>query len=659
MILKRLKEECSELSKENIIAIVFILVLSLLLTMANEFFIVSKRIPFSDLGVYQYIGCLLNQGKFPYVDAFDHKGPILYLLYAIGTRLSVGHGMWFINYVFMVGTLAFSYLSAKKFVGPMWSLLLCLVVYSEFINMEFLGGTPEFFAMLFIAADLYILTDYYKDGDISNRKVLLLGLFTGCAFWLKHLLICTILIICFFVVIDCAVQKDYKKISRYLGFFICGFGLVSASVIFWVLAHHAGKEMFFDYFIYNLQYGGRGMATTLNRAKVFLSLSTRDCMKFWLPILLAFTVNRFYNSPVDGKWVSKLFLHTGVSLAVTVLLLALPGRDYLHYTTTLFPIVLFWAAIALYDICKSDANNIFTVKLVCIVVAFLMVVFPNLNGLKSKCNGFWTPRADETQILADIKTYAHKEDTIIIQGFYSFGLYAMSGHNAASVYPYGYRGPEEERYKYKKQIAQSKPALIICKTSLDPYHEFGRKILSNYYLVDQTRNTDPYFVYVRKDRVKYPSPDDVIKHTVDINSYLDQLSKRKDCTVLFAVKDIQGYKLDENTTARLKKMGFDKVNVLLEHKYHTFIGVLSNGVVKYQHIGGAGADKYNSKLRDHSLHIESKTWNKGNKASICIDGKEWAVNKRGINIVVFSNTKDEVIDSVAFDTHNPEQRCFR
>ena len=57
--------------------------------------------------------------------------------------------------------------------------------------------------------------------------------------------------------------------------------------------------------------------------------------------------------------------------------------------------------------------------------------------------------------------------------------------------------------------------------------------------------------------------------------------------------------------------------------------------------------------------IQSAGLAAGNYASIIVNGTEYAVNARGINIVVYDNLAKEVIDSVAFDTCVPELTAVR
>lgn len=69
--------------------------------------------------------------------------------------------------------------------------------------------------------------------------------------------------------------------------------------------------------------------------------------------------------------------------------------------------------------------------------------------------------------------------------------------------------------------------------------------------------------------------------------------------------------------------------------------------------------EYSTKLCGMELKMYSRSYNKGNLASILFDGKECAVNGRGINIVVYDKSNRRICDSVAFDTFLPVIKCSR
>ncbi|MEY8444314.1 hypothetical protein AALA52_08730 [Lactococcus ileimucosae] len=57
--------------------------------------------------------------------------------------------------------------------------------------------------------------------------------------------------------------------------------------------------------------------------------------------------------------------------------------------------------------------------------------------------------------------------------------------------------------------------------------------------------------------------------------------------------------------------------------------------------------------------VKSEPLRAGNRAEIIVDGIDYAVNKRGVNIVVFDFVAKKLIDSVAFDMHDPEMKVYR
>lgn len=57
---------------------------------------------------------------------------------------------------------------------------------------------------------------------------------------------------------------------------------------------------------------------------------------------------------------------------------------------------------------------------------------------------------------------------------------------------------------------------------------------------------------------------------------------------------------------------------------------------------------------NHSIHLESHSWRKLNQSKIMVDGIEYSLNARGANIVIIDAENFEVIDSVVYDTHEPQ-----
>ena len=248
----------------------------------------------------------------------------------------------------------------------------------------------------------------------------------------------------------------------------------------------------------------------------------------------------------------------------------------------------------------------------------------------------------------------------------------------------------QKNYNYISEIADKYNLKYLnfmyhtTETSLDPQRDYdggrhlnyfgatkltkylGEYIKSNYELPDVRTNSKYDFMKTDNDIFNEYCYKQVIKQTRLIEHYLQALKGLADTekyTMVFSVRDIQGYSLTQEQADLLKALGFDNADTLLEHEYHSFVGVIDGKTVVAQNIGngdnGDGNTKYHGMLNDMNISVTSQTLHGGNTSSISVSGKEYSKNMRGFNIVVVDNTTGKVIDSVAFDTHVPEFTCTR
>ena len=643
--------------KKNKFILLFILVYAFILTMANEFFFASNRMQNYDQAIYQYIGHLITEGKMPYVDAFDHKGPLVYLIYAASCLISIKWGAWFINFLVMSGTIAVSYCIARRFTGKAWAAVICLVLYSGFITLDFRGGTPEFFAGLFLALSLYYLVDYYQTQDLSRKNLLILGVCGACIFWLKHSTLITLLLLCAFIIIECLIKKKIKTVFNYILWYGAGFFAVSLVVCGWLF--NAGRAMITDYFLANLLYAGN--TTLFNRVQSFLYLSSHSSVVIIWMLLFGYLVFQISCKKEEKRERKEghLILHTTVSLVLSLLFFAMPGRNYYHYLSTLFPLFVLIAAYLVRQLSFVKLQNRYMIYTVALAAVLCLIVYPNFQQIFSASVNAWSEDASKTQLINTINQYADNDGQITVLGG-SAGLYLASGHESATIYPYissAVLNDPKRGEDYREQVKNNRPEVIIAEPQQDEYKLLGYEILREYYLMDTISDTK---VYVRKDRVEVSSSARMLKYVIDLESYLSLLSELEDCTIFFAVKDTQGYQLNEQMIDQMEILGFEQLEELLEKEYHTFVGIVQDGQTVYQQIGDADeAIRYDGTVDGSFVRIESKTFQYGNQASIQIDGSDYAVNKRGLNIVVYNNKTYEIIDAVAFDTHSENYICYR
>ena len=77
-----MREMMKNKEKWNIVIIVILLFVSYAIVIESPLNHFSKggNVTDTDSGVFRYIAYAMQRGALPYVDSFDHKGPLIYLL---------------------------------------------------------------------------------------------------------------------------------------------------------------------------------------------------------------------------------------------------------------------------------------------------------------------------------------------------------------------------------------------------------------------------------------------------------------------------------------------------------------------------------------------------------------------------------------------------
>lgn len=144
-----------------------------------------------DANIFFTMGKSMFGGKVLYRDVFDHKGPVLYLLYGLGSLVDpTGFGGIFLLEVLSLALfLALGTRTAALLCGralhPAWSALPAAAVAAG--RAFFHGGSAEEFLLPFLAAALYGgLRALCAGRRMPLPAVALQGFLAGCALWLKY-----------------------------------------------------------------------------------------------------------------------------------------------------------------------------------------------------------------------------------------------------------------------------------------------------------------------------------------------------------------------------------------------------------------------------------------------------------------------------------------
>ena len=107
------------------------------------------KVPGIDSGSFLYVAKGILDGEMPYIDRWDHKGPLLYVINVAGVVISDVSGIWLVQIGFLAGT--------------------CLSAYKLFTDAQF-GTTTKLFLLTIF---LVFFEKFVDDGNISEQYGLL------------------------------------------------------------------------------------------------------------------------------------------------------------------------------------------------------------------------------------------------------------------------------------------------------------------------------------------------------------------------------------------------------------------------------------------------------------------------------------------------------
>ena len=137
-------------------------VIALLLVLAIDSFIAK---PGGDSLIFMYVAQGILEGEVPYLDRWDNKGPLLYLINAVGLLIDEVWGIWIVQALFLLGASTFAFLALRKPFGTLpalFALALFLAFFARFVQS---GNFTEQYGLLFQFLTLYL---FLRSHELPN-----------------------------------------------------------------------------------------------------------------------------------------------------------------------------------------------------------------------------------------------------------------------------------------------------------------------------------------------------------------------------------------------------------------------------------------------------------------------------------------------------------
>ncbi|MCD8287046.1 MAG: hypothetical protein LUD50_07475 [Clostridia bacterium] len=137
-----------------------------------------------------------------------------------------------------------------------------------------------------------------------------------------------------------------------------------------------------------------------------------------------------------------------------------------------------------------------------------------------------------------------------------------------------------------------------------------------------------------------------------IDEYFNALKHNADhCIYIVAVKDTPGLAVSENMARKLQEC-LNITQDMVQKHWKSYIAIIDCGKIVFEQLSDEKIEEVIT-IEDFSIDVTSAALNVGNIAQILINGIDYAVNKRGFNIVAIDKVERRILDSAYIDMHLP------
>jgi hypothetical protein len=489
----------------------------------------TQHFPAADASAFLTIGQGLLDGKTPYIDFFDHKGPLLYFINAAGLLLGGNAGVlkswtgvWFIELFLMGVSVLFTYKTARLFATSFPAAIATFFTFVFLAAFFYQGNLPEEYAIAPACASLYLYARHFlSEKKLTKKETLFLGAAFVSTLLLKPNMFAVWAAFSGVLCIQELLRKEWKASLSYALFFWLGALAFSAPFLLFLLASGAFSEFINQCWLFNFRYASYESSPLVFVAK-FISVINRHYI--WAAILIAFVKTvRTYGTKEFSFYLALFF-----SIPCAVALIAnsphLGERNFMVVVPLLTP-ALALAGKWLWDYFKTFPP-LFpqVVKAAFPVLVFAFVFHTPLRYDADELANSFRDGFDRKNALSKIKFKRVTEavagktvdgDTVTVVGNNS-ALYYTANRPPVSKYIFQYppitMGPEILR-EYQAAVLKAKPRLIFvvwpflaaakdCHADIPrlavTYPEIARLLAAEYTLLHE--ETGMTAVFIRKTK---------------------------------------------------------------------------------------------------------------------------------------------------------------
>lgn len=418
-----------------------------------------------DSSVFRTIGLMMKNGYMPYLNSFDHKGPLVYLYNYFGYLIN-SNGVWYIEFISLYITICYFYKIARLKCKRIISYIIVILGLTLLLKYFQWGNFVEEYALPFITVSLYYFLDYIINSKVNKKRLIICGLSFGGVLLLRPNMIATWIVFCLYILIQCIIKKNYKELRQFILYFLIGLAIIVCPIMIWLGVTGALKDFFDAYIIFNLEYTRKQAVITRSLPKQYLLIDTMLNYLNNVIIISSFAII-MYSTKDDKKRIVYL-----VYMILSFYMACMSGMPYDHYMMVFVPNIILPFAI-LFDYCnksvKKGSRDLFSVIIIIYIVS--AIIYPAWIDTLKKVPDSYRTRGEKENYVNDmvniITQNTNKDDKISVYGNWDM-LYIASSRMHATKYSYQFsisKVSEEIANNYFDELQEEMPKIVVVEAT--------------------------------------------------------------------------------------------------------------------------------------------------------------------------------------------------
>ena len=367
------------------------------LTMATS---VRKGLPLLDASIFEYFGYAMSHGQKMYLDLFDHKGPVIFLINYIGYVLGGPLGIKFLYLSCIAVFFYISYFISRMFTNWKSSIVTLAILFIIFVSFFEGGWGLEGYVLPFLTYSLYIFLKFFLQGKVKNIEIVLTGVSFAVVLFTKANMIGIWLAFALVILFQSIYQKQFLYLANIVVFFLLGVSLFVVPLCIYLQVQGSLGEMFYQSVIMNFIYSKESSQLTIREVLLWY-MEKANALQINFMILISSIV-------AWKRYSSKILIYHLIFLSCLFLSLV-SKRPYLHYLLVIIPLMIPYISLTLDKFVQKNIFKYFAIS----IVGLGVIYYGEFQSIKSQINNrYGDVSVHEKEVANYIRDHSDKNDRI-------------------------------------------------------------------------------------------------------------------------------------------------------------------------------------------------------------------------------------------------------